>query len=171
MLIIADSIGNTDKAIAGSLACLVRSPDQLELLRQNPELMPLAVNECLRMESPTQYVGRLALEDLTIQGVRINKGDAVFLVLGSANRDPEFFEAPNVLDIKRTPNPYLSFGKGRHSCIGKNLSRRQIEKALGILVNRLDDIKFSEDRLEWVPRLAHRWLKKLPVTFTVQDRP
>lgn len=165
MLLFADG-ANADAGISNASAALLQHPEQLQLLRENPELMPMAVEECLRYESPAQFLGRIALEDMSLGGVAIRKHASVLLMFGSANRDPAKFDNPDQLDITRRPNAYLSFGRGQHACVGRPLVKLEIEVALTALLQDLPDLKMKENRLHWMPRLGHRWLSELPVTFT-----
>src|SRR5215471_11662666 len=100
----------TTNLICNGLLALLRHPDQLTLLRENPELMTTAVEEFLRYDSPVQWNGRLALADVEVEGVAIQRGDVVSIGHGPANRDPQQFRDPDVLDITRNPNRHLAFG-------------------------------------------------------------
>ncbi|HIF05832.1 MAG TPA: cytochrome P450 [Gemmatimonadetes bacterium] len=163
VLLLADGLGNVDKGICNAVAALLEHPDQWELLEREPELLPCAVDECLRFESPAQFIGRVAKEDLEINGQLIRKNEAVLLLLGSANRDPEQFDDPDRFDVSRDPNPHLSFGRSRHSCIGGTLVRLQMQTALGVLLQLIPRIEVSESGLTWQPRMGHRWLSELRV--------
>jgi pimeloyl-[acyl-carrier protein] synthase len=151
--------------IGNGLLALLRHPDQLELLRSDPSLLPSAVEELLRYDGPLQMVGRLATEDLTVGSTRIAKGDKVLVVLSAANRDPEQFEEPNRLDITRTDNRHVAFSHGTHYCPGAELSRIEGEIAFGTVLRRLADLRLAEDALEWQPNLSFRGLRRLPLRF------
>ena len=166
MLLFADGVENVDSGIANGVLALLRHPEELRRLREHPEYIQTAVDECLRYESPAQFIARVALEDLTIAGTPIRESQAVLLVLGSANRDPGQFEEPDRLDVARAPNPYLSFGKGRHSCVGAHLVRAELEVALRAILRELPGLALGQPAPRWRPRLGHRWLESLPVTFT-----
>lgn len=169
MLIFADGIGNTDKAMATAISCLKRHPDQLQLLLDQPGLLPGAVDECLRYESPAQYIGRVALEDMSLYGQTIKKNETVLLVLASANRDPRVFDKPECFDISRYPNPHISFGKSRHSCIGAPLVKQEMAEVLGELLPMLSRIEINFEQLEWDYRPGHRWLKSCPMHRGIVD--
>ncbi|MCY7797766.1 cytochrome P450, partial [Bacillus spizizenii] len=93
----------TVNLISNSILCLLQHPEQLLELKENPDLIATAVEECLRFESPTQMTARVASEDIDISGVTIRKGEQVYLLLGAANRDPNIFTRADVFDIKRNP--------------------------------------------------------------------
>ena len=104
---------------------MLNHPDQLELLRNNPDLAAGAVEETLRFDPPVTMTPRFALVDTEIGGVRIPAGSAVWPVMGAANRDPEQFKDPDIYDITRSPNDHLAFGEGVHFCIGNPTARLQ----------------------------------------------
>ena len=165
MLLFADGVENVDAGIASALLCLLRDPSALERLRAEPRLLPSAVDECLRFESPAQAVARVAREDLEIGGVPIRRNEAVLLLLGSANRDPQAFPDPDRLDVARSPNPYLSFGKGRHSCVGAQLVRTETQGALRVLLDEVPGLSLAEPEPRWRARPGHRWLESLRVRW------
>jgi cytochrome P450 len=106
----------------GTLA-LLRAPDQLDLLRQSPELIAGAVDELLRFDSPVQFTQRVATEDLDLVGHKVKKGDEIMLILGAANRDPAAFAEPHRLDVRRDARRHVAFGGGIHHCLGAALAR------------------------------------------------
>jgi cytochrome P450 len=163
MLLFADGLENVDRAIGNATYALLRHPEELWRLRERPELLPGAVDECLRFESPAQYIGRIAREDLAVHEVSIPAGSTVLLALGSANRDPSAFERPDTLDITRSPNPHLAFGRGRHSCIGGPLVELQLAQALRCLLERAAQLELAADRVSFVARPGHRWVAEVPV--------
>jgi cytochrome P450 len=134
--------------------------------KASPELMASVVLEGLRYDSPAQLIARVAREDLEIAGTSIRRDTPVFLALGAANRDPEIFEKPDVFDPSRNAAALVSFGMGRHSCIGALLVKQQIECALRVLLQATATIRIETDALEWTPRIGHRWLKTLPVRLS-----
>ena len=95
---------------------LLRNPDQLQRLRENPDLIPAAVEELLRFDSPIQVDFRRVLTDREVNGFPVRKGDTIAVLLGAANRDPSVFENPDCLDVGRNEAPHLSFGRGIHHC-------------------------------------------------------
>lgn len=165
MLLFADGIENVDKGIGNAVHCLLSHPDQWKLLRREPQLVPQAVEECLRFESPAQYIGRIAREELTINGKTIKKDMPVLLVLGSANRDPEAFDNPNVFSIQRNPNKHLSFGRAKHSCVGGGLVKTEMVAALQTLVVHTPNMTRTSRKTFWHSRPGHRWIQELEVNF------
>jgi amino acid adenylation domain-containing protein len=155
----------TTNLIANGVLALLRNPGQLEKLRANPSLVPPAVEELLRYESPTQYTARLATEDTDLGGKPIRKRQAVFAVLGAGNRDPEQFEDPDRLDIARENNKHLAFGWGGHFCFGAPLARIEGQIAFEELL-RLPNWSLAPGPLVWRTNLALRGLTALPVRFT-----
>lgn len=150
--------------IANGTRALVRHPDQLALLRERPELIKSAVEECLRYDGPIVLTGRVAHEDLVFGDVVIPKNARIWAMLASANRDPEKFADPERFDVTRDPNPHLAFGGGPHFCLGAYLARLEAQLALGALVQRCTDLALVEDAVTWGPSLF-RVPGRLPLRF------
>lgn len=163
MLLFADSVENVDAAITSAIGTLLLHPEQMELVIKNDHLLSPTVNEYLRYETPAQFVGKIALENIEIHNKIINKNDTVLLLVGSANRDPEQFVEPHKFDIQRNPNDYLSFGKGRHNCIGGILARKEMEAAIRIITSEYQNLQLKDKNFNWRPQLGHRWLESLVV--------
>ena len=157
----------TTNIIGNSLLALHRHPDQMQLLRDDPSLMPKAVGEFLRFDNSIQIASRTAQEDVLIGDVRVAKGQDVLTLLGSANRDPAVFSDPDRLIIQR-PEPHLaSFGGGIHFCLGAQLSRIEVECALGGLIRRLPDFRLVEAHgVKWRPSIVMRGPASLPAVWT-----
>jgi cytochrome P450 len=155
----------TTHLIGNGLLALLRHESVLRRLQREPELMPLAVEELLRYDSPVQFVNRVPSADIDIGGVTIPAGDTVMLVLAAANRDPEQFPEPDRLEITRHPNDHLGFGFDRHFCIGAHLARIETQVALGALLSRLPDLTLAAEKLDWQPNPLIRGLRSLPVRF------
>jgi cholest-4-en-3-one 26-monooxygenase len=135
----------TRDAISLGLLALLEHPDQLEVLRREPDAMRPAVEEILRWASPVSYFARRATRDTEIRGVSIAAGDRVTLWYASANRDEDVFDDPFRFDIRRTPNPHVAFGGGGpHFCLGANLARREITILFEELLARTHDIEAIE---------------------------
>lgn len=155
--------------IPNFLYVLLTNPEQLELLRDRPDLAPAAVEELLRYVplGAASAFARYATEDLELGGVRIRAGDPVIGSLSSANRDAEIFEDPDRVDITRDANPHIGFGHGVHHCIGAQLARMELQVALGTLLSRLPGLSLAVDekQLEWKSGLLVRGLRAMPVTW------
>jgi cytochrome P450 len=153
----------TPHLIGNGLLALLQWPETLELLRRQPSLMPGAVEELLRYDSPVQGVNRQASADVVLRGQRIGRGEEVVVLLGSANRDPSRFAEPDRLNIRRTDTGHLGFGHGVHYCLGAALARLTAEAALTTLLRW-----WPELRTEGVPAwrkqsLVARGLAAFPV--------
>lgn len=156
----------------GTLA-LLRHPDQLARLRDDPGLAPTAVEELLRFVSPAETATeRYAREDMEIAGVPVPRGALVLLVLAAANRDPAQFTDPDRLDLARTPNRHLAFGQGLHYCLGAPLARLEVGVALPALLRRVPDLRpaVPEQALRWRGGLVLRGVESLPVAATPRRR-
>ena len=134
----------TTNLIGNAVLQFLAHPDELRRLRVEPALLPTAIEEVLRFDSPVQATVRRAARDLEVGGVPVQKEESVLLWLGSANRDAEFFPEPDRFDVARTPNRHLSFGFGIHFCLGANLARLEARVALGGLLERTRGFARSE---------------------------
>jgi cytochrome P450 len=127
--------------------------------------MPTAVEELLRYDGSVQRTARTVNEELELGGKLIRRGDHVVALIGSANRDPDRFPAPDRLDVGRRDNPHLSFGGGMHYCLGAPLARLEASIALTALLTRLPDFALAEPTPRWRPRSNMRGLETLPVVW------
>ena len=158
----------TVNLIGNGLLALHRNPDQLELLKANPQLITNAIEEFLRYDSSVQMTGRVALEDIDdLGGKRIPKGETVLCLLGSANHDPAVYpDRPERLDVTRPNVKPLSFGGGIHFCLGAQLARIEAEVAISTLLRRLPDLRLDDAvNPEWRPTFVLRGLKRLPASW------
>ncbi|WP_426983367.1 cytochrome P450 [Bacillus cabrialesii] len=155
----------TVNLISNSILCLIQHPEQLLKLKESPDLIGSAIEECLRYESPTQMTARVASEDIDISGVTIRQGEQVYLLLGAANRDPIRFTNADVFDLTRSPNPHLSFGHGHHVCLGSSLARLEAQIAINTLLQRMPGLKLADTERRYRPLFGFRALEALPVTF------
>lgn len=155
----------TTNLIGNGMLSLLRNPDQLEKLRADSALIPSAVEELLRYESPSQHTARLAPDDLEIDGRAIRKRQAVIAVMGAANRDPERFPEPDRLDIARRDNRHVAFGWGPHFCFGAALARIEGQIAFETMLRRLPELALAPGPLVWRSNLGLRGLTQLPLTF------
>ncbi|MBW2424079.1 MAG: cytochrome P450 [Deltaproteobacteria bacterium] len=134
----------TWSALAGGLLALVEHREELDLLRREPRWMPSAVEEILRWTTPVAYFSRTATRDSELRGERIREGDKVTIWYPSANRDESVFEDPFRFDVRREPNPHVSFGAGGpHFCLGANLARMELRIVFEELLAGLDDIELE----------------------------
>jgi cytochrome P450 len=155
----------TTNLIGNGIVSLLRNPEQLAKLRAHPALVPSAVEELLRYESPSQQTARLAPNDVELGGKLIRKRQAVIAVMAAANRDPERFPEPDRLDIERQDNRHLAFGYAAHFCFGAPLARIEGQVAIEALTSRLPDLRLEPAPLVWRENLGLRGLKALPVRF------
>jgi cytochrome P450 len=147
----------------GTLA-LLRHPDQLARLRDEPELIDRAVEELLRYDSPVQLTFRYALEDAEVGGQAIPRGSFALLLIGAANRDGDEHADPDVLDIGREPSRHLAFGQGVHFCLGAPLARLEGRIALSALTRRAPGLRLAAEP-SWKDNVVLRGLADLPVTL------
>lgn len=141
---------------------LFRNPAELERLRADPSLLPTAVEELLRYDTPLQLFERWVLEDSEICGVTVPKGAELGLLFGSSNRDPDVFLDPDRLDLGRDPNPHITFGAGIHFCLGAPLARLEMQIAFETILRRMPHLEPVAEP-EWKPTYIIRGLKSLPV--------
>lgn len=155
----------TVNLIGNGVLALLQHPDQLAMLKDNPALMPQAVDEILRWNSSVQLVRRIVLEDTEIRGKKLKKDDLMVLFVGSANRDPEMFSDPDKFDITRKDSKYLSFGAGIHHCLGWSLAKTEGEIAFATLFKRLPNLKLKNNNPRFRRHPALRGLQELWVTY------
>jgi hypothetical protein len=155
----------TTNAIGNGLLSLLRHPDELERLRADLSLIPSAVEELLRFESPSQHTARLAPEEVQLGNRLIGKRQAVIAVMGAANRDPERFPDPDRLDLARPDNRHVAFGWAAHFCFGAPLARIEAQVAFETMLRRLPRLLLLPGPLVWRSNLGLRGLTALPVAF------
>jgi cytochrome P450 PksS len=154
--------------IASGVLALLEHPDQLAKLHNEPALIKTGIEELLRFTGPAEMATeRYAREDITIAGTTIPRGELVLAVLGSANRDANYFVNPESLDITREKNKHLAFGQGIHYCVGAPLSRLEGQIAISTLIQRLPNLRLSvpSAQLRWQSGFILRGLEALPVSF------
>ncbi|MEV7187762.1 cytochrome P450 [Kitasatospora sp. NPDC093102] len=162
-LILTAGHETTTHVIGNGLLALLRHPDQLELLRAQPELAGQAVEECLRYDNPSGYVARALLTEMTFSGTTLPAGSVAYGVVGSANRDGAVFAEPDRFDITRPASRHFSFGHGLHMCLGAALARLEARVCLNGLLERFPTIEPAFDEVEWMPGYAVRGVVSLPV--------
>jgi cytochrome P450 StaP len=149
----------TRNLIASGMLALAQNRDQMALMRDEPALRDAAVEELLRYTGPVQKISRWTRENLSIGGYEVPCATLVTGLIGAANRDPACFRDPDRLDIRRSPNPHLAFGRGRHACIGRALALREIGIAYDELLRAFAQIEVIEHR--WSRNAAMRGLASL----------
>jgi cytochrome P450 len=143
---------------------LLRNPDQLALLRSGVDaLLPTAIEELMRFDTPLQMFERWVLEDIEVGGVTIPRGSELALLFGSANRDGERFADPDRLDVSRADNPHISFGAGIHFCLGAPLARLELTESYRALLRRAPGLSLLREP-DWQPGYVIRGLAELVVT-------
>jgi cytochrome P450 len=145
---------------------LFNNPDQLELLKANPELMPGAVEEMLRLAGPASVITRTSTEPVDVAGYSFPAGQQFLLALNAANRDPDVFEDPDRFDATRQPNKHVAFATGLFHCLGAALARMEGDEFFRILLSRFPNVCPAYDKPDWQPVfLISRRLKKLPINL------
>ena len=163
-LLLAAGHETTTNLIGNGLLAMLRHPEQLDLWSQEPAVAPYAVEELLRFDSPIQFLYRVAVAEVQVDGETIQPGDLVTLLLGSANHDAAVFPDPDRLDLRRRPRGYLSFGTGPHVCLGAFLARLEGEIVLSRLIGRFPGLTLRDDEpLTWSTNPIFRGLERLPV--------
>lgn len=162
-LVLAAGFETTVNLLGNGIELLLRHPDQLDVLREQPEVWPNAVEEILRLESPVQLTARIALADNEIAGHTIRAGDSVVLYLAGANRDPDVFPNPHAFDVTRdNAGRHLSFSGGRHFCLGAALARSEGAVGLRTFFDRYPDPTLAAGGRRRDTRVLRGWAT-LPV--------
>jgi cytochrome P450 len=150
--------------ISNTIYTLLANQEQYQLLRKDPALLESAIEESLRYESPVSRQTRLMKGDTELAGKKIKKGEIVFQMLNSANRDPAYFTDPEKFDIQRQKNRHIAFGQGIHFCVGAALSRTESTIAVGSALKRFPNLRLVDEKPGWdVSKRNSRVLKTLPV--------
>ena len=155
--------------ISSGLLTLLRHPEQMRMLLDDPSLITLAVEELLRYESPIQHTARVAHEDFMLGGKLIRRGQSVVAVLAAGNRDPERFPNPDLLDVKRGDKGHLAFGWAAHFCFGAPLARIERQIAFSTLLRRLKNLELASEDFGWRENFGLRGLSSLPVRFEARN--
>lgn len=168
VLLIVAGHETTVGLIGNAVVNLLANPDQLQLVRDDPSLLPDAIEELLRYEGPVERtLNRWAATDVELGGQTIRRGELVIAILGSAGRDAERFSDPDRLDVCRADSKHLAFGRGSHYCLGAPLARLEAEIALETLFRRLPGLRLAvgPHELEWRPTPGFRRVAALPVAW------
>lgn len=156
----------TTSLMANSMILLMQHPDQLRLMLSDPSLIPGAVTEVGRLESPSQVISRVAARDLDLQGVSLRAGQLVAINLAQANRDPDVYPDPDRMDITRHGPAPLTFGHGEHFCAGTALARLEAEELISMLLPRLPGARILNEPIDWRPTPAFRCPRELLIQFS-----
>jgi cytochrome P450 len=159
----------TSSVIAGGLLALLEHPDQLELLRQQPDLISAAADELIRYVSPVKHFMRTCQQPFTLRGVPIQPGEHVYLSYASANRDESVFLDASRLDVRRqNASSHLAFGFGRHFCLGAHLARLEIRAIFKELLRRLDHIELAGEP-QWIRANFVEGPKSVPISYRLRS--
>jgi cytochrome P450 len=170
-LLLVDAGGDTTRnLLSAGLIALLENPQQLAWLKADlPNRVGSAREELLRYTTPVIYMRRTAKHDTVLGGQEIKEGQKVVMYFGSANRDPEKFDRPDVLDLSRSPNEHIAFGTGPHGCLGQHIARIEIDAILMEVLTRMGDLEIA-GAPEWLPSNFISGPKHLPVRFTPASR-
>ena len=152
----------TRNLVGTAVLTLLKKPDAMQRLRNQPALLRSATEEALRFESPVRTISRVFVEDGEFAGVRVEKGQRVLTMLGAANRDPRQFESPNEFDIERKNNVHIAFGAGAHACMGSHLARLEAQVAIGSVVQRFPKLELTAEP-EWMSHFMFHGLQSMPI--------
>src|SRR5262249_6273830 len=155
--------------LAGGVLELIRAPEQMRRLRQQPELIPSAVEEMVRWTSPLTNAMRTAIRDTQLGGQRIREGECVAVWLPSCNRDEQVFRDAERFDVARAPNDHIGFGYGRHYCLGAHLARLELRLMLAEIAARLPELALAGE-IERVRTNTLAGIKHMPVRFPAAAR-
>jgi cytochrome P450 len=158
-------IDTTKSAIAGAIIAFTRFPDQWDLVKSDEKTIPGLVDEALRWTTPTKNFMRNATRDTELNGIEINAGDRMCLMLFSGNRDADVFARPHDFDVTRRPNPHLSFSHGPHVCLGQHIAKAEMRILFSELLPRLKSIEVVGEPEREQSNLVSNW-RTLPVRFT-----
>ena len=162
-LLLAAGNETTTNLIGNGMLALLRHPDQLRQLQENPDLAAAAVEELLRYDGPVQTDGRTVLEDMELEGKQLKRGQPLILLIGSANRDAQAYEHADALDITREGQPHVAFGRGIHHCLGAPLARLEGRIALAALARHFREIRLVEAKPRFKDNVVLRGLRTLPL--------
>ena len=165
LLLLIGGDETTRHVISGGTLALLEHPEQLEMLRADPTMVPVAVEELLRWVSPVKNMSRLVTVDVELRGQRIPAGDQIINLYPSANRDEDVFDAADTFDVRRDPNPHLAFGFGPHFCLGAALARLELRCMLDEVLSRMHDLQLTVDDLSVRASNFVSGIESMPVRF------
>jgi cytochrome P450 len=169
-LLLFGGLDTTAGALGMMMIRFCEEPEIAARLRAEPELIPAAVEELLRLDGPFAFIARTAMKDTTVGGCEIHEGDKVLLSWISANRDDAEFDDPTSFDLDRASNRHLAFGAGPHRCAGSHLARMNLRVAVEELVGRLDDLRIEAGREVPFHLAYNRAPVRVPITFRAAPR-
>lgn len=167
LLICTAGHDTTSSSAAAGLMQLIRHPDQMKKLRDNPELLPRAVDEAIRLASPIKHFFRTATIDTEMHGQEIRNGDFLMMCYPSANRDEDVFEHPLVFNVERAPVRHIAFGYGPHLCLGQHLAKLEIRILFEEMLARIDDFAITGET-QLLQSTFNSGLKNLPISYSVK---
>ena len=167
MLILFAGHETTTNLISNGILTLIKNPSELSKLLKNHDLLDLTIEEIMRYDGPTNSLVRNVEKDHELYNKTLKKGDRVFAMVASANRDENIFDKPDVFRIDRSPNRHLTFGYGPHLCIGAALAREEGRIAILNFFKQYPTTRLkAENSFEWIDAMVPRGLKKLDVNLT-----
>lgn len=170
-LLISGGVGTTASLVTQALVWLSQNPDERQRLIEHPEMLDIAVEEFLRVFSPTQALARTIMQDADFHGCPVRSGDRALLSWASANRDEKQFENPDAVDITRWPNRHMAFGLGIHRCAGSHLGRAMARTMISQVLQRVPDYVVDMDHIEaYADQGTNAGYHRIPVTFTPGPR-
>ena len=170
-LVISGGVGTTASLVTQALVWLYQNPGERQRLIDDPSMINVAVEEFLRVFSPTQALARTAMADTDLQGCPVRQGDRALLSWASANRDPAQFENPDEVDITRWPNRHVAFGIGIHRCAGSHLGKAMGREMIRQVLTRMGDYEIDMDNIVTYPdQGTNAGYHSIPVTFTPGER-
>jgi len=169
-LLFAAGFETTTNLIGNGMLALIDHPDQMQILRDEPERLPLLPDELLRYDGTAQMAARFTHDEVEIGGVKIPRGELVFALLGAANHDPDEFDGPDRIDVARPRFRPMSFGGGTHFCLGASLARSEIEIVMRSMLDRFESIELAGSRPRFRDRLTLRGLENLELRVRQTDR-
>jgi cytochrome P450 len=164
-LTLAAGLETTAGLFGNSMLAFLKHPESLYQVKRDPSLLAEAVEECLRYDSSSQWVPRVARDALVVNGVSVQGHELVWLGLGAANRDPEHFPFPDRFDICRKPRGLVSFGGGVHYCLGAHLARLEAKIALGTVFKKLDQIQLETEDVPYMSNFGIRSPRSMRIRF------
>ncbi len=165
MLILMAGHGSSIDALSSGMHVLLKHPDALQALQENPEKLPNAIQEMFRFEAPLPFFHRHATKDISLASWTFGAGTTFGLLYGAANRDPGAFEQADIFDIERQPNRHLAFGMGAHLCLGNALARLTMRIVFELLFQNFSRFDLLHADVAYKPGLSVRGPERLPMAW------